>query len=813
MFRVHLRCERHPPLGYLPLMVAIGLGMLKCRAASAAEPHALPIRGMVGVGTWATQAEFKDIKVTRGNETLYASDFSNGMTGWRVVRGEWEVSDGVLRQTSSVEGARVLIGDPNWSDYTITLKARKLSGNEGFLILFGVPDENTNSWWNVGGWGGTAAAFQTPFIPEKQVRGRIGTGVWIDVKVEVKGNTVRGYFNDKLVQTMRRESNVFTTLAPSHDVKFSTRDPGQKIPLTRWGLDTAWESSDNMRRGIAYMGEENVKMVRVTFMTEYSVESGDLTAEAKGQVDLRRNLAQMAGDPELTLVQHGGEQVNPWYRSGNQVIPERWVQAMVVAQRHYGKKFASVEPFNEPDFDLEQGNAKNLWDVLGVLKQSPDFAGVKLAGPSLLNTDLSPKGYEVLGSRLDVATTHTLAGSMQNYIKFIEAAVTGGTEVQNPEVHNVGEVISGAEYGMESAIWWGTAELARGEFVKASQGVRLAYAEDRPRWTCAAVYRSPEGKLQAFAGGSERMAATTSYRFVATDRDVFFDGHGPQREYTVTVTGGLGYQSGQPDVEQVVNITWGEDVPPSLEGRYVIVNRASGKVLDVDQASRDNGGKIQQWGYTGAENQQWSVAPLVANGDLSYFTICAVHCGKALDTANRNYEEAGPIQQWGEGEVDAQQWYFDYAGSNDFYIRSRWSTKCLGIADESRNDGAPVQQFTKADKLSLKWRLVPVETIGISPLDFDAPEAPTGLSARSGATGVELRWTASGGDDVSSYTVFRSNVASGPYDTIARGVVGTTYTDESQIGQGTYYYRVKAVDRSLNQSPFCTEASTRTGTR
>jgi hydrogenase/urease accessory protein HupE len=29
-----------------------------------------PIRGMVGVGTWATQAEFRDIKVTKGNQTL-----------------------------------------------------------------------------------------------------------------------------------------------------------------------------------------------------------------------------------------------------------------------------------------------------------------------------------------------------------------------------------------------------------------------------------------------------------------------------------------------------------------------------------------------------------------------------------------------------------------------------------------------------------------------------------------------------------------------------------------------------------------------
>lgn len=780
--------------------------LMPCEVATAQQK--VPIQGMIGVGTWSTQAEFKDIKVTKGKETLYASDFSKGMEGWKIVSGEWKADNGVLRQTSNKEGARVLIGDTNWSNYTITLKARKLGGKEGFLILFGVPDDSTNSWWNVGGWGGTAAAFQAPFIPDKKVLGRIAEGVWIDIKLDVKGSTVRGYFNNKLVQTARRESNVFTTLAPPKDVKFSTRDVGQKKSLTRWGLDTAWPSPDNMRRGIAYMDKENVDLVRVAFPTIHPFVNGDLNEEAKAEIARRKELAQMAGDKPWVMLPDNGGGINAWFRDGNNFIPERWVQVMAATQRQYGKKMESVEPFNEPDFDLAQGNARNLWDMLGVLKQSSDFKGVKLAGPSLLNADLSPKGYEVLGGRLDIATTHALAGSMKNYIKFIEEAVEGGTAVQNPEVHNLGEVISGAEYGMESAIWWGTADLARGEFVKASNGVRLAYAEDRDRWTCAAVYRTTDGKIQAFAGGSERIAATTSYRFVATDRDVFFDGQGPQREYTVTIPGGLGYQSGQPSAEHVVHITWGEDVPPALKGRYVIVNRASGKVLDVDQASKDNGGKIQQWAYTSAAHQQWDVAPLVAHGDQSYFTIRAVHSGKALDTANRNYDEGGPIQQWGQGEADAQQWYFEYAGNNDFYIRSRWSTKCLGIAEENRNDGLPVQQFSKADKPALKWRLVPVETIVKSQLDFESPAAPTGLTATAKSAGVELSWNANSDADIFSYTIFRSDTRTGPYDTIAREVTGTTFTDTKPVGPGMYFYRVKAVDRSLNQSEFCQEAST-----
>jgi hypothetical protein len=66
----------------------------------------------------------------------------------------------------------------------------------------------------------------------------------------------------------------------------------------------------------------------------------------------------------------------------------------------------------------------------------------------------------------------------------------------------------------------------------------VASAEDLGKWTAAAVYRGTNGSVQAFFGGSERMATTTSYRLFSKDRDVFYDGYGPQRDYTVTVPGG-----------------------------------------------------------------------------------------------------------------------------------------------------------------------------------------------------------------------------------------------------------------------------------
>ncbi|BCM92694.1 extracellular exo-alpha-L-arabinofuranosidase [Abditibacteriota bacterium] len=759
-----------------------------------AVPAEEPIHGMVGVGTWGTQAEFKDIRVTKGNQTLFASDFSKGLQGWKTIRGKWEVVDGTLRQTSDEEDARALIGDPTWSDYTLTLKARKISGNEGFLILFGLPDEDTRSWWNIGGWGNTKSGIQAPATSSADVPGQVEAGRWYDIKIELSGNTIRTYLDNKLVQTE-------TQTPATHTLAFSTDAPGKKLPLTNWGLDTAWAVPDNMRRGILYMGKDQVDTVRVSFPINEPLVNGDLPASKNEHFTTRIEIAKMAGDKPWTMLPDTEAGVNPWYKNGRDVIPERWVQLMAASQRRYGKKLASVEAFNEADYGWGQGSAENLNNILGVLKQNPDFAGVKISGPSTLNDDWANPWYQTLKGRLDQGTTHSLGGSMESYINFYRNVVADGKVADQPEVHNLVEVIAGAEYGLQSAIWWGTAEYARGEFVKAVQGERLAYAEDRPRWSAAGVYRAPSGKVQAFIGTSERMGQTTSYHLISQDRPVFFNGDGPRRDFTYTIPGGR-------NADAAINITWGQDVQPKVEGRYVIVNRKSGQVLGVVGANKENGADIQQMDYNKATNQQWDVAPLVTPvGDQSYFALRAVHSGKTLDTADWNYDEGGRIQQWGAGEAGAQHWYFDYAGDNCFYIRSRWSTKCLGIAGASQSAGASVQQFSLANVPNLQWRLVPVSGLKDSPLDFVAPHNPTGLTASPKPMAVALQWNANREADLSDYTVFRSTKAGGPYDTIARGVTGNSFIDTDVSAQTKYFYVVKAVDCSLNQSTFSVETS------
>jgi len=71
------------------------------------------------------------------------------------------------------------------------------------------------------------------------------------------------------------------------------------------------------------------------------------------------------------------------------------------------------------------------------------------------------------------------------------------------------------------------------------------------------------------------------------------------------------------------------------------------------------------------------------------------------------------------------------------------------------------------------------------------PSAPAGLSGSAAATGVTLDWSAVGA--ATAYHVKRATVAGGPYVVIAQNA-GTTYTDATVSGSGTYYYVVSALN-------------------
>lgn len=590
---------------------------------------------------------------------------------------------------------------------------------------------------------------------------------------------------------------------PDRTVPFSVTGSGESMPMI-WGLDTAWPSESNMRRGVAFMGPENVDLVRVSFQPTHPLVNGDLQQEQIDWVNVRLSLADLAGPNAKLMLNSDHPSVDPWY-SGN---AENWAALMDVTAKRYqeaGRTIVSIAPFNEPDYGWGQGTLLDFYNICSALKTNPRFDNIRIAGGNTLNNDQALTWYNSLKDKLDEGNTHQLGGTFDNFAIFYETVRANGHHATGDELHNVMEPMVGVHYGMQTGIWWGTAELARGEFVKASDGVRLGYAEHRPNWTAASVYRHPNGKVQAFGGTSERQAVTTTFRFLSKDRDVYFDGYGPQREYTMVMPGGTGYNQGQTNAERVVNITWGDDIQPVINGRYLVVNRNSGKVLQVAGGSTTSGTLLQQGTNTGVTYQQWDIVPVDSRigGDFSYFGLKVANGGKSADVFNWSLDNGGAIALWDDTKGANQQWYFEYAGDGWFYIRSRHSAKCLDVTGASTGSGASIIQNDNNGSMSQQWRLLPIDAT----IEFEAPGAPTNLVAAPNAESILLSWTASPNADVTGYHIFRAESAGGPYNTIARNVTTTSFIDNTTTTSTPYYYVVKAVDKSLNRSVYSSEVS------
>jgi len=603
---------------------------------------------------------------------------------------------------------------------------------------------------------------------------------------------------------------VAVSSAQDRTLLFSPTDAGVSKAIPVWGLDTAWLSSDNVRRGVIFMGSPQVDVVRFSFTGDWPLTNGDLGSSALAEFNSRMAIVNAYTDSHTALYLNND---SPTYDASfigtdGRIDPASWA-ALINATRqrcvNAGRAVLSVSPYNEPDNSYEQGSVNRLGDVCWQLRNTyaANFGGVNIYGGSTLNCDNANSWYNTLNGwgYVEAGCTHQLAGSFDNYAGFFQNVKANGDLAVNDELHNVMEAIVGAEYGMDVGIWWGTAERARGEFVKASDGQRLAYAEHRPNWTAAAVYRGTNGAVQAFVGESERQALPTTYRFFSKDRDVFYDGDGPRRDYTVTTTGGPGYQTANHhNAEKLVNITWGADVPPLINGRYLIVNRNSGKVLQVPNSSMANGVQLTQNSYTNGLNQQWDVNPLpnTFGGDYSYVTVQAAHSGVTIDLNAFSYVNGGAIQQWNGGTNVVEQWYLQYTTNGYFKIRSRWSGKVMAVNGASIANGAVVLQWDDTGTLDQQWRLLPV---GASPTDISPPPVVTGVTATASAVSVQLRWNANPASDLAGYTVLRAPLSGGPYDIVARGLTTNSFTDKSANLPQPYYYLVKAADKSLNTSP------------
>ncbi|MFE6856910.1 RICIN domain-containing protein, partial [Streptomyces sp. NPDC057674] len=93
---------------------------------------------------------------------------------------------------------------------------------------------------------------------------------------------------------------------------------------------------------------------------------------------------------------------------------------------------------------------------------------------------------------------------------------------------------------------------------------------------------------------------------------------------------------------------------PNGGGLYHLVNAASGKRLDVANASTENGANIQQWKANNFGAQEWIIEQdLQSPGTVALVSFIS---GLFLEVADDSKEDGGNVRQWEDTDSPFQWW-------------------------------------------------------------------------------------------------------------------------------------------------------------
>ncbi len=184
----------------------------------------------MGFSTWGTKAEFRNLEVKdKDGNIILKDDFTPTPTAtglvsggssaafpssWQSYGGEtdgrrrtqsrWAFEGGVLKQQNQRAEGSVLLNKTTLGDiYTIHVQARRMEGNEGFIIVFGAEDDENLLWWNLGGWGNSQHAIEHMADGGKNTlaaaRGTLEEGRWYDVEIQVNGTAARCLLDGQII--------------------------------------------------------------------------------------------------------------------------------------------------------------------------------------------------------------------------------------------------------------------------------------------------------------------------------------------------------------------------------------------------------------------------------------------------------------------------------------------------------------------------------------------------------------------------------------------------------------------------------------
>jgi hypothetical protein len=147
-------------------------------------------------------------------------------------------------------------------------------------------------------------------------------------------------------------------------------------------------------------------------------------------------------------------------------------------------------------------------------------------------------------------------------------------------------------------------------------------------------------------------------------------------------------------------------VAPSPAGGYTLTNRVTGKLLEIPGASTTAGTAADQWSSTTCACQRWNLTqtalPPLGTGQ---YVLVNKNSGKYIDIPAGSTTAGTAAQQYHNSACTCQLFTFQSAGSGAWTIKNANSNLNLDISNSSTTAGAAMVQNTPSTADSQKWTL------------------------------------------------------------------------------------------------------------
>ncbi|MCX5395284.1 RICIN domain-containing protein [Streptomyces sp. NBC_00094] len=144
--------------------------------------------------------------------------------------------------------------------------------------------------------------------------------------------------------------------------------------------------------------------------------------------------------------------------------------------------------------------------------------------------------------------------------------------------------------------------------------------------------------------------------------------------------------------------------PPAQYDVFQLINRNSGRAIDVPNASTSAGTVLIQYTPSSSANQQFRFIPV--GGGL--YEISTTHGGTPLawDIGGGSSADGAPLLQWHTSHATNQQWEITDTGDGHVVITCARSGKVLGVTGDSTADLATIEQQTADGGTGQQWRRI-----------------------------------------------------------------------------------------------------------